>query len=1379
MNICLSCEGVTATAATRCGHCGAYLLPVDSVHYPTRRGEADAGNPLLGSVIDGKYRLEGVLGRGGLGTVFQAEHVGSLMKVAVKLLHPRFSERPEYRKALLPEARRAATVTNERCARLLDVGDTSHGGTYLAMELVDGDTLEQLVAGGPLAPAHAVDILVQIAEALVAIHAAGLVHCDLAPRNVMVATRNGSLVAKVLDFGIARSVSRTAGDRLEHGEFKGFANPAFSAPEHLAGQEVDQRADLYSLGALAWFLLTGKAPIDERDASRAARAAVVGELDDWPGVSGVPRRLLRLIERCLSLDREARPQSAAGVLRELLGIRGARRPALARIAITAAAASVVFLVAAFFEVQEPFLRPVFGSPLVLRDRLPQEVRYLQSSELATLQLRFGGFRAGALRLDVAQRGNVLRQQPLAPQVDAAGDTLTLSVAQPEWQLAVRSLAETSRSGPVDLSFVVPGRAPLGSIRVRIDDEPPELAATLVEAGSTDLTAATAVDWRVSDGVGLLRAEAFVVLAEGGRYVLPLEGGEGRLPVGLELAKAIDGIAEQPGGRIHVEAEDVAGNTRTVDVGTFAACDVRAPAVRAVNGPAGEGFLPRIGGTVRMRVELAAAEPGCELVIQDLDGREVMRRQLADGTFHDLELAAAEVEFPSGLYDFVVVDRFGNRTGRKLGCTVRDRSMQLRFVGEPPSFVKAGDELVIRSSGAEATLRCSAAYRVAGLGLVSGPTGAPPAPARYETTAPGTTAVKFVELPPGSYQLEITLEERDASAAPRVREVMPLRVLPDVVELRVAKPLSRFLEGVEGAGVLERIGDGYREGPGWAIDPELLRYVHGRLLVGFGADTLVPTPLPAGADPTAALLPEFVPLPGHNLLAVQLHDVLGRAVRVYVGDRRPPQRSFEGRPADVVAEFYWHNQPPEPIGEELLVEHGQPAKLRLRFPLPYVDADRADLRLGLSESEVVASHVEAEGDAAAIATFVLPFDTWRIAARLADETREAYGRQILRQVKVSVRTPVGRYEFELAFRTTRSTLRPVRLGELTDEAVALPAELADLRFVPVLAPAGPFAEPIPAAAPPRALFRPQVAVAVRNIRDFLLLDRELTCAEARAIVAAGLPRVGNRPVRQLVHADDPLQAGRLSSPRLLPAHVIGAPPAEPVTGVDFFQAYTCCRLLGLVLADDPELFRLPMGSELELAAFGEAAGGACNGPAAAGRPIAMREFVRAADRFARGRVVTAAESRAAGDHAAGDPSTAICGLDFGVREWVGDLPHIEHNELLLSEWIEDHEGHLARIRGFASGAVAPPGDLADRLRTVGVVRGLALGELEGLIDVKGRRLEVRADGVVPGAVPGVLRTEQLRRDGRDLLSTGPDPRLRRVGFRLAGTPALVRRIRGLR
>ena len=150
MKICLSCDGVAATTQERCDSCGIPLLPTTSVHFPVRRGEVDAGNPLLGSVIDGKFLLQGVLGRGGMGTVFRAVHAVSQVPVAIKLLHPRLSARAEYRRSLLAEARKAGRVVHEQCARVLDVGETEEGMVYLAMELAEGETLDMWVRDAPM-----------------------------------------------------------------------------------------------------------------------------------------------------------------------------------------------------------------------------------------------------------------------------------------------------------------------------------------------------------------------------------------------------------------------------------------------------------------------------------------------------------------------------------------------------------------------------------------------------------------------------------------------------------------------------------------------------------------------------------------------------------------------------------------------------------------------------------------------------------------------------------------------------------------------------------------------------------------------------------------------------------------------------------------------------------------------------------------------------------------------------------------------------------------------------------------------------------------------------------------------------------------------------
>ena len=144
MKICLECEGISDTQREHCASCGMRLSDTSAVHFPLRRGEADAANPLLGAVIDGKYQVQGVLGKGGMGTVFRAKHLVSLIPVALKILNPRFSVRGEYRDYFLAEAQKAGRVTHEHAGRILDVGEAEDGTVYIAMEEVHGVTTQIL-----------------------------------------------------------------------------------------------------------------------------------------------------------------------------------------------------------------------------------------------------------------------------------------------------------------------------------------------------------------------------------------------------------------------------------------------------------------------------------------------------------------------------------------------------------------------------------------------------------------------------------------------------------------------------------------------------------------------------------------------------------------------------------------------------------------------------------------------------------------------------------------------------------------------------------------------------------------------------------------------------------------------------------------------------------------------------------------------------------------------------------------------------------------------------------------------------------------------------------------------------------------------------------
>ncbi|MEO6597169.1 MAG: serine/threonine-protein kinase, partial [Planctomycetota bacterium] len=952
MKICLSCEGVTNSQQQRCGHCGAWLLPTDAVHYPVRRGEVDSGNPLLGTVVDGKYRLQSVLGRGGLGTVFQAVHIGSLMTVALKLLHPRFTERPEYRRALLAEARRAATVTHARCARLLDVGEAEEGVAYLAMELAEGQTLEALVRAGRLAPSHAVDVLIQVAEALEAIHAVGLVHCDLSPRNVMVAARGGELQVKVLDFGIARSVTLAGETESRRGEFAGFANPAFSAPEVLAGDDVDRRADLYSLGTLAWLLLTGSLPIDDTDPRRTAMAVQAGELREWPAVSGVPRRLQRLVQRCMRTDPQERPPSAAAVRHQLLLVRGTRRPAIVRAALAAAVLAIMAMLAVTSDPPRLFLRALPRSALELSDRATPanaEAQDLQSARLDTFGCHFGGFAAHRLRIDISRNGVPLSPMPLRPAVD--GGTLTLTRQQPEWRDVVKSLLRFSRDGPVDVSFVVPGAALLGTARVRLDDEPPLIDAELRGIEDGALNGRTQLAWKCEDNVAVAKTEVEVSFTDGRHWRSNLPAASGTLSLGASLATALGSVQSLGAGELVVRARDRAGNEAISPPMAFASADVAAPEVVEVTGPAAETFVPCIGGIAHLRIRLSVQEGGCELHIVSPEGVDVVQVPLVGAVlWHKVEipLALSAGRLASGPLLFRIVDAVGNRTEHTFPITLRDRDLRLEFAGEGAGVKWMGRELVMTETGASATATVGSLYRFVGANLelttADGTRDAGEA-LRLQIREPGVASLHFGALPQGSHVLRLELQEGEDEQGPRVLYTVTVRVLPEIIEVRLPPARSRFLPGVLDAGLFVRRGEGLREGPGWRVDPSLLPYLRGTLWVG--TKNLVPLPLPPREQASDPLLPEVVPVRGHNVLAIDLYDVLDRPARVLAGDHPAPRRSYAGRSLAELADFWWNDGVPLPIGEELLGEHGQPMRLRLRFPLPFEPSEVAQLRLGVA------------------------------------------------------------------------------------------------------------------------------------------------------------------------------------------------------------------------------------------------------------------------------------------------------------------------------------------------------------------------------------------------------------------------------------------------
>ncbi|HEB53528.1 MAG TPA: serine/threonine protein kinase [bacterium] len=1384
MKICLSCEGVTETQAQRCGFCNARLVATDAVHYPVRRGELDAGNPLLGTVIDGKYRLQSVLGRGGLGTVFRAQHVGSLVTVALKLLHPRFSERPEYRRLLVPEARRAAAVVHDRCARVLDVGEGDEGITYLAMELVQGQTLDEVLQAGALPVAHVLDILIQVSAALAAVHEAGLVHCDLSPRNVMVSVEGGRLAAKVLDFGIARGV--IAGVGGARGELQGFANPAFSAPELLAGEDVDARADIYSFGTLAWLMLTGSMPVDDADPVRAAAAVREGRLSAWPKVAGVPARLARLVQCCVRFAREERPATALDVHRQLVALRTGRGRYLPRVAMFVATVALVSALAVTGSERTAFLDLQPGALLELSAAPPPKDEPgsdLKAGDLDTLVCHYGGFRPRRLRVELARPGTVLTQIDLNPEVDPAAGTLLLSTAQTGWSEVVRGLVAASREGPVDLAFVVPGVGLLGVSRLRVDERPPTVEAQL-EGAATTLRSDSVLLYRAADDLGIASVAAEVRFDAGGEATLALpSAGErfdiGRALRGREALAPHDSVQPRGSGSITVVVTDRAGFRSESAPLAFEVADLGAPEVTAIEGPAGQRSLTRLGDRLRFRVRLSAGEPGCRLRCgiagKDQSVDLPLAVDVTDGPVSvACELAAGELvgDDDEIVLRLSVVDPAGNVSSEEFPVAVVDRSPTVRVVTSaaahgPPVVWRRG-ELVLGPEGGEVVVAAGRAYAVVEARLESSARDLEADRVRLGEERDGGVVVRFAPLPAGLFRLHLSLTERAERLLAPVRRSVDVRVLPARIEVQVPTTRPHYVPGLLAAGVFGKraagVVGGLGEGPGWRLAAELRPYVGGWSWSGaVGAE--VETEVRRAAAP---LLPGLVPVRGRNRLLLRLDDVLGR--RVFVVDRSGVRLPMDADGRQLVADYWWSDVAPQLVGEEVLVEYGQPARLRVRLPLPFRDVEPSELRLGVLNHEIRASQIAHDG-ARSIALFELPFADWSAAAELGSRPREDYAKGLRVRIRADITTPAGEERaLTLPLTTTRSTLSPVRLGDLA----ALPEGLADLVLLPVLGPDGVFVEPVPPDAPPRFTFRPQQRVDVRNMPDILLQDREMVWRQALALaeVAASLTDEALR--RRCVHACDPCGTSRLTTARLLPA---SAPPGagdEVLAGVDYYQCWALSRLLGVAVAGDPALFRLPLGCELERAAFGDLGGTSCHGVGAHGGAVRMSAFQRP---VARG--LAPAFEREVGDVIATAYGVDFYGLDFGVSEWVLDLPHVPGREMLLQLWTDDHAVHLGRALAIGRGEADPPPDPVGPQTMLGVVRGLAFGDVAGLLDRDGSRLDPDRYESVPTSVPGVLRSEQLLRDGSDLLGRGRDPRLARIGFRIAADAAALARRWGYR
>ena len=306
---CAACgkpqHGAPSTAAATSTHVGA--IPLHSSSFPDPSG---GGRFIPGTVLQGRYRIIGLLGRGGMGEVYRADDLKLGQAVALKWL-PLDVETDSARLArFLGEVRHSLKVTHPNVCRVFDVGEVD-GQHFLSMEYVDGENLASLLRRiGRLPEDKAVQVARQLCAGLAAAHNEGVLHRDMKPANVMI---DGRGRAKITDFGLAGTTEGIAGAEARAG------TPGYMAPEQIAGRELTRRTDIYALGLVLYELFTGKRAYEANSLAEMARMQETSPTTLSSHVQNLDPTVESIILRCLAPEPENRPASAEAVAMALPG----------------------------------------------------------------------------------------------------------------------------------------------------------------------------------------------------------------------------------------------------------------------------------------------------------------------------------------------------------------------------------------------------------------------------------------------------------------------------------------------------------------------------------------------------------------------------------------------------------------------------------------------------------------------------------------------------------------------------------------------------------------------------------------------------------------------------------------------------------------------------------------------------------------------------------------------------------------------------------------------------------------------------------------------------------------------------------------------------
>ena len=307
---------------------GEQFCPTDGsrLSSPSQFGDLTAADPLIGSTLDARYRILRVIGEGGMGVVYEAQHVMIEKHVAIKVLRETFTSRPDVVERFRQEAKSASKIGHPNIVDVSDFGETPSGQSYIVMEMLTGEDLADVLGRErALPPGRAVRIMYQVARALHATHRKNIVHRDLKPENVYLIERDGSAdVVKIVDFGVAKmnDVETAAGRRLTRTGMI-FGTPEYMSPEQALGRPFDHRVDIYALGAIFFELLTGRVPFEGENfmeiLAKHAHARLPTLREANPGTR-VSAELEGVVMRALHKEPAQRYQSMGELAAELRNV---------------------------------------------------------------------------------------------------------------------------------------------------------------------------------------------------------------------------------------------------------------------------------------------------------------------------------------------------------------------------------------------------------------------------------------------------------------------------------------------------------------------------------------------------------------------------------------------------------------------------------------------------------------------------------------------------------------------------------------------------------------------------------------------------------------------------------------------------------------------------------------------------------------------------------------------------------------------------------------------------------------------------------------------------------------------------------------------------